>query len=191
MTIAEFKDLMQGLQAAVLAAAAIAAGVWALVSFRWLRVRDKARAEMRDLERRLQEQAVVDTSIAAFPMSGTMDKNWLVVEVTIKNVGNRNTRLLTKECPLRAVRLGATGEKEEDLLVADCSPELDYVLRVGNVIMFPYLVAIPGPGIYRVGHHVHLSASEVRVAEKEGQPPVGTYWGAEKYVVVSHSPQAP
>jgi hypothetical protein len=94
--MSEFSELMQGIESAAIAIAVIGGGIWALFTFNALRLRQKARAEIEQIELQLQQQAVIDIHIEATQLVLPEDNaHYVEIVVTLKNSGNRNTHLLS------------------------------------------------------------------------------------------------
>lgn len=174
---------MQGTQSLALTIAAIGAGIWALFTFNALRLRDKARAEIERINTELRQQAVVDIKVCADQLAIPDDDSlYLNIEVTLKNVGNRNTHLVSLDSPLSVEEM----RWSDDSLIVSQSfklfTALNYVLRVGNRQKFPYIVRVEKPGLYRIRFAVELSSDELKIAKEAGQRGPAVYWTGETIV---------
>lgn len=176
---------MQGLQAIALTLAAICGAIWALYTFNVLRLRQKARVDLEKSEAELRQQAVVDIQLdVSQPVVSGDSALYVSIAVTLKNVGNRNTHLITRSSPVVVSQVvWSAGSTAVGRSYAPGAP-LDYVLRVGNTNVFPFLLRVDEPGIYRVVFMVELSHNEIIIAVGEGQKGLPVYWASEAFFVV-------
>jgi hypothetical protein len=194
-SIKDFADLMQAVRDIATILAVIAGGIWSLFTFNALRIRQKARAEVQELERKLKQQAVVDINIDANQLRLPGDRSLYVeIVVSIKNVGNRNTHLVSKDSPLILTEIlwdGNKGNKQVEGEYYTFWGGLDYVLRVGICHKVPCVVRVENPGLYKIVFAVELSPEELDVAAEAGQEEIpspdnqGIYWLEEKFFVVN------
>lgn len=190
-------------------AAIIAAGIWAIYSFRVLNQIARARGEMARLDveqkkaeaelRHLMEQtfvgAVVDITMSAEQMSLVGDqRKYICAEVTINNQGRRNAQFEYPEFPFTVFAVepqSGGGLKYAQHAVAKVAAGSDpnrkslrMLVRAGGKGHIPFFVSVDSPGLYFLVFSVPVSEAEQEVTKRFGFHSVGK-WSAKKYFVVS------
>jgi hypothetical protein len=181
-----FKDVMAGVQSIAIILAAVLGGVWTLYVFQAFAQKDKASAELEELNRRLQG-IVIDTKLDAKQQKVAGDKDaYLSATVSLTNRGNQRTRLILAE-PLTVARL-QVGDKTEVMpkslrrFPAVCTKAdnkytiYGLMLRPNETIRLPFFVRVPERGLYLVEFYVEVDPDDPNIRHiPEPQRPV--YWG--------------
>jgi hypothetical protein len=209
MTLAQLHAYLEVARIVFEIAAIIAAGIWALYSFRVLNETARARGEMAKLDveqkkgeaelRRLTEEtfvgAVVDITMTAEQVALPGDqRRYICAEVTINNKGNRNAQLEYPEFPFTvfAVKPQADGTFEYvqhsvAKVAAGSAPNyksLRMLVRAGGVGHIPFFVSVGAPGLYFLVFSTPVSEAEQAVSKRFGFQSGGK-WSAKKYFVVT------
>jgi hypothetical protein len=89
-SISTIKDVAAAFQSIAVAGAIIIGGLWALFRFRALNEIERARAELNQLRRSLQQQASVNVSIVVTVMPNTRSSTRCAsIVVSLKNIGSQ------------------------------------------------------------------------------------------------------
>lgn len=208
MTISEWKDLVEMVKSLLEACAIVAAGVWATYTFGSLRQIAKARAEIANTEatRRKTEAevqalsekagigAVIEIELAATPLKAPNDSRlYLSVIAEVSNKGNRNAHIAYPDQLFRVYAVNSqheTAVTHTFLLAASLVSAVDptryaknLLVRAGGREWLPFLVPVPGPGVYLLVLSLPASAAEQEIAKQSGFSP-SPWWSAKRYVVV-------
>jgi hypothetical protein len=90
MNAETFSEIASGIQSLVVAAAALAGGVWALYRFGSLKEVEKARAELERVGKSLLERGIFDIQVKAKQLSAVANSHcYVVVNAVVHNSGNR------------------------------------------------------------------------------------------------------
>jgi hypothetical protein len=170
-----FNKISGGLQSVVVSIAVLVGGGWTLYSFISLDIVAKAKADLEktraELSDVLQKQAVLETTIASVqgPRSANGDYH-LAVTVTLQNKGARNTEIQwTKATPLTVKRLiGADGQSADRQLIfvkpvsLSTNPPVKYLILAGGTLRLPFLVRVPGSGLYYLEFQTEVSTLDIK-----------------------------
>ncbi len=152
----------------------------------------KSRKELNVLEVQAFRQTVVEIDLEVEQIA-IPEKNRYVVSVvaSIANKGNQNSAVEVKRPPLSislmeivSGELVATGWKQ------DISPTTKFdglVLRVGSTTRLPFMIEVPGPGLYLVVFQIDADKSGTKGAGVETDDAV--IWQGSKLFWVTPSAQ--
>jgi hypothetical protein len=195
----KLKDIASAVQSIVLSIAVVAGGLWTAYTFDALNSRDKAKAELREINRKLKEQALIEAHISAQQreLPGSNNFNiYIVIELT--NKGNRNTKIKLGESPLAVTHFKQIPGTDKSpapkhypiLTFKDTSHSklgsLDYtVLRAGRTVRWVAWISADQPGLYLVSFQAELSPEEQEVSIGDGMDPTHKdYATAREFVVI-------
>jgi len=177
--LSDFKDLMAGIQDLVVSLAVLAGGIWSLFTFNALATRRRARAEVAEIERRLEQQAVLNITVSAQQTSTigtTLGRQCLKIDVVMTNIGNRNVEIrldpfpvwVTECIPFNATVIPlATYYLPYDIRNSADRETLGLV-RTGASWHFSAIAWLRYPGLYEVRALAKLSQVEVDVSVRDG-----------------------
>jgi hypothetical protein len=189
MSLADFKDLMAVVQSLILTLAIMVGGVWSLYIFIRLRYIEKAKAELRELEQKTREHAVIEVNLEAVQLD-TGDGGPRVISATavLKNSGNRNIHLDFHEARWNTARVNF--DRSGGFILGDeRTSDFDFGghwVRVGGVVRFPTVFNVPEQGIYRVEFAVPVAPSDVLSSpgRPEDEESSNWWWIGRKYLAV-------
>ena len=209
MTLAEWKDFLDVVKTLVEASAILAGGIWATYTFGSLRqiararaeianteaARKKTEAEIQQLTERAQAGAVVEIDLTASTwalpnVSGLL----LSVLAEVSNKGNRNVQIEYPDHPFTAYAVtGFEGGAQTYTPVATADVRssvnpskrsLKLLVRAGGRERIPFLVRVPGPGLYMLVLTLPLPKPEQEIAERFGFVSTGR-WSAKRYFLAT------
>jgi hypothetical protein len=199
MSWAQILPIFEAVENLIVSAAVIVGGVWALLMFRMLRQRERARLELDAIQKTLLERAVVRFNI-------TTKQEWIpglsgfFISVVVEaiNNGNRMTVLSYRDAaPVSATRIivnidgSLTFGKRFTAVLADPdtqSPAIASSLFPGECEHLSFIVRVNEPGLYLLAFAAKLDESESREV-LEGQPHYATVkWRPTAYLVVQPGP---
>jgi len=205
MTLAEWREVAEIVQAIFVTLAVVGGGLWTLLTFRIFRQKSRAELELRQLERAAREQAVVNLEMAARQLSLALDPGlYIQAEITARNDGTRNTLLAFQDEPLWVAEVfvqedganvvggwgvsslrGIEGVEEQELSERDdLGYRPAYVLRSGMTASFEFLASVPRPGVYYMDFSARVSSRELAESIEAGLDLEHVVWSAETFVVV-------
>ncbi len=190
-----FKNILNGVQSLVLSVAVVVGGVWTLLVFDVLEQVERARAELDVLRKQAAQQPAMEVEIEAEEvyLEGG-NRPYLSARVKIANVGTRNARLLypPDRFPFAVIpvafdaegmqygkRIGAglASSKKPDVLSTGA------VIRAGSAQIFPFFVALPGPGVYLLAYGVQVGTEDV-LDDVHGAPSDNlSFWEGRRFFV--------
>lgn len=161
LSAGEFKDIAAGVQSLAIAAGVAIGGVWTLFTFRSLRMAQKARAELLQLER--AQEPGFQMSIKARALSQASSGAYtVVIELELKNPSKRTIVLDLSEPPISLAHLECNGQTEpviagSPIHSSAVTVEADGLekqeirfLRTGDVRNTIHVCSVPKPGLYLV-----------------------------------------
>ncbi len=168
----------------------IIGGIWAYFKFRKLNVYKESILKIEELEKKLKEQPIVQTSIeASFKILGN-DK-YIIGEVLMINSGNRNTFLDFNDSICTASEV-SYNEVEKNYFGKEFSGYINYdtyVLKAGNQINIPFIIKVDNADIYLIDFWINVPKKELKLY-REIYNDLGVrrkaetvYWGTQKYIV--------
>lgn len=172
----------------------MAGGIWTLITYRAFRLRDKARADLEDIQLRLKREPIVQVIMEDPRLVKLHSGGGFVayIDVSMKNLGNGDVNLRVEKPPLRLARVkllddnALQQERVWETDVFSTIPELPRLrkdkLRPGLEERFSFAVAIDEPGIYLATFHVTVPM-EHRDLKFEREP----WWGTSRFFNVSTS----
>jgi len=130
----KWKNSLAGVQSLSVALAVIIGGIWSLYTFDVLGARDRAAAELKEIQHALDQQATVQIEIDAeqVHIPGSSER-YVLAKVAIINTGNRNTILDFTKRPLGVARVLNPGESP----VSTVGPRFRYGVPTVPVIGWP------------------------------------------------------
>lgn len=210
MNASDFNNIASGIQALVLAAAAIIGGLWAGFRFLSLKEVDQARvaaekgkAEVEAAKRALRETAILDWTITCEPLTDPdSGKRYLVVKLGVKNTGNTPELLDWSSAAVNVVRI--VGCKDGLPATADewtlCRPSsgpgelLQSVVGPSASAEYLFLAPLEAPGLYRAWMLMMASPREssegLEQLKKIGVLEGPITWEAETYCVIPRDESA-
>jgi hypothetical protein len=201
MTLADFKDLTEAIQALVVTAAVLAGGVWALYRFWSLKELDKAKAELQKISHEIERSGTLNFSLTARPIHPRegIPGYFVQVDVLITNVGRKTEALdLAQGFLYTAPVIGAAkntvdfGEGFHTRLTGWKEAPETASFAPGEVKLVPFLVPVADPGLYYIAIFIMGSPEEARRTTEEfrraGVREITLAWGAVTYVVVNGTP---
>src|SRR5262245_32345243 len=97
-----FQLIAAGIQSILVTLALLIGGIWTLYTFRALYLKQKAQAELAKTEAEIFRQAVVKIIVDARQEMFGGETRCIAADVTVENLGNRNTKLdFSSWCPFR------------------------------------------------------------------------------------------
>lgn len=156
----------EGIQAAVLIIAAIAGSFWTLFQFVYARRQE-----------RIRRQSVLRMDLTAQPARLPGDPRlFLNVVVTIENTGDRNTHLsYDSEDHLTVTGISfdeagaqVRGPTIKRRLMRGDQPVSTNTLLAGQSNDLPFMVPIPGPGLFHVRYYVRPNEWQMGVLRQAG-----------------------
>lgn len=130
----KWKNALAGIQSLAVTIAVIVGGIWSLYTFDVLGARDRASAELRELQYTLDQQATVQIEMEAEQIYLPGDtERYVLIEVTIQNTGNRNTILNFSKLPLGVARVRNPGQNPVSIV----GPRMRYGVPIVPVIGWP------------------------------------------------------
>jgi hypothetical protein len=194
----KFKNISSGVQSIVFTIAIIIGGLWTAFTFSTLKTKNKAQAELTDLDLKnartkdelAEKGAVVDISLDAKQEMMNDGKGFYIsVLAKIKNAGVKNTLVdLSKAEPLKVYKLSfnadGTSYREDPILQGDYNLS-STVLRSGAAIQVPLFVKVQYKGLYVLEFSIQLDKNELRIDnEKRKENAEYVYWVGSTYVLV-------
>ncbi len=189
MTIKDWSDLASAIQSFTLALAVIVGGGWALFRFLSLNSIAKARAELEAAQRSLRERGMldirIDHQVVASPPG---KKKWLLCNVRVENVGNGVESIDWTSSRFFAVPIALKTNKAEilyqqEITGSSCRPlySKSTLVMPGEKFQEPYLVCLPGHGLYKLSFEAQISNTTQENMEKSISSADITYpcWVAE------------
>lgn len=189
-----FKDIAAGVQSIVVAVALVVGGLWSVFV-----LGDAARARA-ELEKIKHTEIALDMSISAHVIPRTSDDGRdIVVEVNIKNAGSKYIALDLRKPSLRLRKIGFdpnSGLRGEQTFVEshyygpNVLPYQRINLVVGSSGTLPYLVRVPGPGVYILTFETPMAEDVARAVETlplgtiDAQQPGPPVWAVQKIINV-------
>ncbi len=194
-----FNNLASGFQSIVLATAVLVGGLWTLVTFNLLSLREQAKSQLEKLNNELKAPAALDIQINGSSVAIPGQSGWyLLSTVLVKNVSNKTATLdFTQQEPFLVfpVSFGADGqpsfeiEKVKKFRVIgggnpDSSPP-EYTVRAGTTETFVFATAIDKPGLYLLSFSVPVPSSdrEALPSKAEGSENF-VRWSGKKFITV-------
>ncbi len=163
----KFKNIAAGIQSYVLVAAVIFGGCWTFYTFGLLGQVNRARAELKQIERDLAEQASPVPELQITQLSLPNDKGLYVnIEATVVNRGNLKIELRFDDPPLDIFPIQITEEGVTQFgkpmclfptsQVADTNilPSKLVTLSAGGEIRFQFMGRVSQPGLYWFNFHI-------------------------------------
>jgi hypothetical protein len=200
MTFEQFDHLASGLQAIAFVAAVSVGAMWALFRFRRLLFIKRARIEFDKLEASLHASPSIEIHVSHSANPNTSGC-CLLVDVSIENRGVVPEVLDASEILLYVAK---TEPKERDKItmrhIAFCSPSFldpdihltSHEVGPGSVFHLPFLVLVPGAGVYYLSFRAQASPRETNhllpIHACLGKNPKYVWWtSAQYYEVKEHS----
>ncbi len=194
MTIKDWSDLAGAIQAFTLALAVIVGGGWALFRFLSLNSIAKARAELEAARRALRERGTLDIRIEHQPTAPSKGKKiWLLCNVFIENSGNGTEAIDWASSRFIAIPIALKTNQAEVLFAnaiagSSCrsSKSKSTIVLPGDKFQEPYLICLPGHGLYKLSFEAQISSTAQEDMEKSISSANITYpcWVAEKIVSI-------
>jgi len=166
-----------------LSLAVLVGGLWSVYTFDALNARDKAKAELSEINRKLSQQAEFDTrlSVKQTSLPGSSNR-YLYISVHITNIGSRNTRIDFNDKTIAVAKIEQISGYPTKFGSVIHSPILAFadsghkriwnlpyiIIRTGETYRLQAWVQVEKPGLYLVGFKVHLSAAEQEVSKEFG-----------------------
>ncbi len=184
------KNIAAAVQSGVITLSVIVGAGWTLYTFKALRMRYKAEAEIRKLELETDVQGVVDVEVKAEQVSLPNDTGTSIkIGVQLKNVGNRNLALAFGPHALTVAKVWS--DTEGRLRIASYkNPHLTYLeasklisrdlnadnlvhltppelLRAGQTVSFPAWLNVQEAGLYMIEFRGALTGEELQIVQEE------------------------
>lgn len=130
----KWRNTMAGVQSLSLTLAVMVGGIWSLYTFDVLGARDRATAELKELQYTIDQQATVQIELKAeqVQIPGSSER-YILTKVAVNNTGNRNAILDFTKSPLGVARVLSPGENP----VAKVGPRIRYDVPIVPVIGWP------------------------------------------------------
>lgn len=199
MTLDDVKTLAEIL-------AILLAGAWAIYGYFVFRQRERASAELKQIElvtRRaeleLRQTAIVKSEITTVvSLCPDSDGYCLIANITLINHGKRDTRLKWKgEIPAFSVRRVAfnndgtptfPGEPILSTVRQTKNPNNEatsHIIRAGGEQKITFALLISSPGVYFLSFRGVIAPDEKAVSVEAGASPTSSFsWTATKYIVI-------
>lgn len=197
-----FKNILAGIQSLVLSLAALGAGTWALFRFSALGEARKAQAELKELQKKLQEHETLHLSMHVSQEYLEQDRyHYVTINVIACNKGNRLMYIqFPNSRPLSVSRVSFNGNNEVQLnsttFANIVSPTIGNPiacsLNPSEESQFAFILRIKEKGIYflefsvavTIGHRevaldIALSSKDVNISKKT---PIA--WSTKQYVII-------
>ena len=152
--ITRIKDTLSAVQSAAVTLAIVVGGIWTATTFWGLGSMNRSKAEIAEIQRRLELNEVVNVQVSG-TQSSAPDVAGLFVsgEVVIRNDGSviasipfdRRSLLIAQRLPEGSFEI----VRETPLYAAD-EPQRSWNLPPGNVARLPFFEPVPGPGVYLI-----------------------------------------
>jgi hypothetical protein len=197
MNPADFSNVASGIESIALTIAIVVGGVWALYRFGALRAIEKAKADLEATQRKLRERGILNITMEATQLTGqgTSDRR-IVVNVTVKNDGNRSEVInwaasfvrVTQVVASREAEALAYGQSLNLLYSTPDGPSISSSVMPAQVRTFPFLALVDGPGTYHLQFVAKVSPAEATISEAEhraaGTPADEFIWQSASYITV-------
>jgi hypothetical protein len=168
----------------------IIGGLWGYFKFKKLNVYKESILKIEELEKKLKEQPIINTSIeASFQIIN--NNNFIIGEITMINTGNRNTFLEFQNSICNATII-KYNEKNEILFDKEFNGYINldtYILNAGNHINIPFIIKVEKGEIYLIEFwiivpqkdqqlydNIYNDLGVMRKADK-------IYWGTQKHIL--------
>jgi hypothetical protein len=182
----------------ILSIAIIVGGIWTLVTFRTLRSKNKAEAELAKIEleietakKRLFEQAIIDIQINT-KQEILEDKNDYVISIVAKftNNGNRNTNLDFSSpffIIVSCIDFDDNGNSyQNEYICQEAYNNSTMILRAGATVEFPYFVKVKEKGLFVIELWLKLDEEERKIDNAvRGEKLDETYWTGSSYLMIN------
>lgn len=199
-----FQSVTSGVQAIVLSAAVIVAGVWAVFTYVFVQ-QPLAEGQVRELQLKTALQGMLDLSVTARqlndsrgrPLTDSAAELYAEVDVTIKNIGNKpvafslvedNAGLIVARVDLRDSPVGVLESFFDEQRPTHRDPfgsnDTDIGIEAGGVERLSYVVHATEPGLYCAVFRAHVADSDV-VLKNHPSP---SWWRAKQYFVIEIRP---
>ncbi len=173
----------QARQNIVFLIAAITAGAWGIFVYQVFDERGRARAELEEINRRINIKAVVEVRIDASQekVPGSEDR-FINAIVTVTNKGNRNAYVAFDEDPLTITYVNSDGTLDMKASrkyrpLWSKRRMLGLVVRVRETQRLAFFVKVDNPGVY-------LLEFDIKADPTIPPPPKPGYWSDMIYFVV-------
>lgn len=198
----ELANLASAIQSFVVAIGLIAGGIWTIITFKVFALRDKAEAELQRYEReiehydqKLEQSPVVEVSMQATKLTVPNDSHqYIVVDVTVANKGNKAANINLDKPPLTIARV----EISNDNIPLICSESqiriyyVDYVdttvksliklkLRPGLSEVYSFIGRVDQPGVYLLTFQLPVPSDDKDIKFT----PIAPWWGTSRFLVVT------
>jgi len=191
-------NVASAIQNILLSLAIIVGAAWTLFTYRVLRAKRKAEAELADLERRLLTEPSIEIQISSTWRKHPVATGYIInIVVTTANVGTRNTTLFfpdsRKPLGITRVNLSQTGDIELDdsielgIPLGDGSKVLSRgtVLRAGAKTTLPFVAWVEKKGVYLLAFSTTPTITEIQDTIDSGAPPDSKItWTGRSYAVI-------
>lgn len=197
----KFKNIASGLQSIFIIITFAIGGIWTIYTFDVLSARDRAKVELKEIEKNLHQQAVVNVDLSIKQVDLSIDnKRYINITANIENTGNRSTRLELGDRVIAVIKINYDSDGE--LVVENIihSPVLAFadetqanfwslpytIIDSGETRKFPFFIQVGSPGIYLIGFQAIYSGEEsIKFPQKVGGSPghIFTVSGYEYFVV--------
>lgn len=209
MTLSDWKELLEVAKLLIEASAILAGGIWATYTFGSLRqiarsraeianteaARKKTEAEIQQLTEHARVGAVIEIDLTASTSTlPNVPGLMLSVLAEVSNRGNRNAQIEYPDHPFTVYAVGElqTGTPTytpvaKDAVRSSVDPSkrsLKLLVRAGGKERIPFLVHVPGPGLYLLVLTLPLSQAEQEIAKQYGFVSVGR-WSAKRYFIAT------
>ena len=208
MTLSDWKELLEIIKTLLECLGILAGGVWAAYTFGSLRqiarsraeiasievARRKDEAELKMLDERARIGAVIEIDLSVTTCRIPSDSRIFISALAeVANKGNRNAQIDYPEDPFKVYAVNVSSQGTVSTLVATAAVvssinpakrSLRLLVRAGGRERLPFLVAVPGPGVYLLVFALPLSPAEQEIASQYGFVTKGR-WSAKRYVTVS------
>jgi hypothetical protein len=194
---ASLKDIAAAVQSFAVALAALFGGIWALYTFRARRDRDKAQSELLDLQRKLRFQAKIDSSLTITPLY-KKEEIYLLIEVTLKNHGNRDIRINFSDNTLVVANLTVSQDSAFEVASLHYSPVIGYldlhkkkledcgylILEAEATQLIPFLICLQKAGLYFVSFQADITEPEAVFAIEAGGDTKDLFLSARQFALI-------
>lgn len=194
----KFKNIFSGIQSIAITLAIIIGGIWTLYTFEILSQIEKARAELKEIKLKLEQQAVVVLDINSSQIKTDHDTGYLIkANINVKNIGNRNVDIEFNNPAFIATHVSFSSNGMQvfgERSVSNCytshptmdGPKIDgTILRKGATATYPFIVKVKEPGIYHLQFKAKISETEFGVFQKLrnnlSKEPEKLFWSASDY----------
>ena len=193
----QINDVAALIQKSLISVAVLIGGGWTVFTFRALNLRQKAKAELADLQRKINLKPLINISVTSEHHLLHEGSFLITAVVRVENVGTRDTTLFfpSDRKPFSAMQINFSEDGDLTLGIRRSvgvphggmseSFSRGAVVRAGVKVELPFAIVVPSEGIYMLSFATHPTTEDLQDSINAGAPALpDILWSGRAYVYI-------